>query len=61
MKLPKIAVYKENHASIDKDAGGLYVVRVYKGNNLHDKVRCDDYRQAMDYYKAFRAIAAKTI
>lgn len=24
---------------------------------LHDKVRCDDYRSAMDYWKSFNLIA----
>ena len=36
---------------------GYYLVQCYKGSELHDKIRCDDYRMAMDYYKAFSAIA----
>ena len=30
---------------------------VYIGGELHDKVRCDDYRTARDYLKSFNAIA----
>ena len=44
-------------ASLDK-AGSMYVaiVRNARGD-IHDKMRCDDYRDACDYYRAFSAIA----
>ena len=38
--------------------GFWYVVQVRAASGeLHDKVRCDDYRNACDYYRAFCAIA----
>lgn len=40
---------------------GLYEVRLYSaGGTLMDKVRCDDYRNALDYRKSFNAIARNT-
>jgi hypothetical protein len=43
------------------DNGWMYtaVVRNARGD-VHDKVRCDDYRNALTYYKAFSAIAQNT-
>lgn len=54
----KIKTFKNGHASMEKlFPSGYYLVQCYKGTELHDKVRCDDYRMALDYYKAFQAIA----
>ena len=37
---------------------GMYLVQVRTpSGELHDKIRLDDYRQAMSYFKAFKAIA----
>jgi hypothetical protein len=37
---------------------GMYEVKLYSsGGGLIDKVRCDDYRMALDYRKSFNAIA----
>lgn len=37
---------------------GYYVVTVYApSGEVHDRVRCDDYRAALDYRRAFVAIA----
>lgn len=37
---------------------GLFEVKLYSsGGGLMDKVRCDDYRMALDYRKSFNAIA----
>ena len=37
---------------------GMYLVILYDYQGLiHDKVRCDSYRTACEYKKAFRAIA----
>ena len=36
---------------------GLYLVECWAGNDMVDKVRCDDYRIACEYFKAFSAIA----
>ena len=41
--------FEKNHA--------WYVVKVYLGTELHDKIMCDTYSGARDYYRAFCAIA----
>ena len=43
--------------TMDK-ANYLYtiILRDARGD-VHDKMRCDDYRTACDYYRAFNAIA----
>lgn len=39
-------------------AGAMYVVIVRNARgDVHDKMRCDDYRGALEYYRAFNAIA----
>lgn len=39
-------------------ASGMYEVNVRAPNGeLHDKVRCDDRMEAMQYFRAFTAIA----
>lgn len=54
----RVKVYENGHASIERlSPSGMYLVQVYKGPHLHDKIRCDDYRAALDYYRAFAAIA----
>lgn len=41
-----------------KDSFTWYEVRLRAPNGeLYDKVRCDDYRAAMDYWKSFNSIA----
>jgi hypothetical protein len=56
--MTKIKTYKNGHASFERlFPSGYYLVQCYKGTELHDKVRCDDYRTALDYYRAFQAIA----
>lgn len=37
---------------------GMYEVKLYSsGGGLMDRVRCDDYRMALDYRKSFNLIA----
>jgi hypothetical protein len=56
--MTKVKTFKHGHATIEKLApSGMYLVQVYKGTELHDKVRLDDYRQAQEYFRAFCAIA----
>ena len=45
--------------TMDKQgAAGMYEVKVYTAAGmLRDKVRCDDYRDALEYRRAFNAIA----
>ena len=56
--MSKIKVFPNGYATIERlSPSGMYLVKCYVGANLHDKMRCDDYRSAMDYYRAFQAIA----
>ena len=44
----------------DRMPCGMYSVILRDlSDNLIDKIRCDDYRMAMDYKKSFSAIARK--
>ena len=52
----KIKTYPHGYASMEK-TGALYTVKVYIGTELHDKTRCDDYHTALEYFRAFAAIA----
>ena len=53
-----IKTFKHGHTTFERlFPSGLYLVQVYIGGELHDKVRCDDYRTARDYLKSFNAIA----
>ena len=37
---------------------GMHLIEVRNASGaLHDKVRCDDYSAARDYFRAFKAIA----
>jgi len=54
----KIATFKNGHATFERlTPSGMYLVQCYVGSELHDKVRCDDYRDALAYFRAFKAIA----
>ncbi len=54
----KIKSFKNGYATLEKlFPSGMYLVECYIGSELHDKMRCDDYRTAMDYYKSFSLIA----
>ena len=48
-----------NGWSVVMDKGvALYSVMVRNARGeIHDKVRCDDYRMASEYYRAFQNIA----
>ena len=53
----KNRVFKNgNSVSFEKNHA-WYVVKVYLGTELHDKIMCDTYSGARDYYRAFSAIA----
>jgi|APFre7841882654_1041346.scaffolds.fasta_scaffold324996_2 hypothetical protein len=54
----KIKEYKNgNWAVLDKN-NYLYVVKLYSASgNLCDKVLCDTYTDAKDYFKSFSLIA----
>ena len=54
----KIQTFKRGYTTFEKlTPSGMYQVKVYVGDNLQDKVRCDDYRTAREYLKSFNAIA----
>jgi hypothetical protein len=55
---PKAKVYGNDWSTYMEKAGSLWcvIVRNARGD-VHDKVRCDDYRSALTYWKAFNAIA----
>lgn len=55
---PKLTIYKNGSVSLEQTfPSGMYVVVGYKGTEVFDKVRCDDKRTAMDYFRAFCKIA----
>ena len=55
---PKYKLYRNGWFTVMEKNGPLYsaIVRNARGD-VHDKVRCDDYRMALDYYRAFSRIA----
>jgi hypothetical protein len=54
----RIKTYKNGHATMERlFPSGMYLIEVYIGSELRDKVRCDDYRMALDYWKCFQLIA----
>ncbi len=51
-------VFRNGWSAMMDKAGAMYVVIVRNARgDVHDKMRCDDYRDACDYYRAFKAIA----
>ena len=58
VNMTKIKSFKNGYATLEKlFPSGMYLVQCYIGTELHDKIRCDDYQTAMQYYKAFSNIA----
>lgn len=56
--MSKVKTFKHGHATMEKlTPSGFYLVKVYVGANLHDKIMVDGYRSAQDYFRAFSAIA----
>lgn len=55
---PKAKAYRNGWSVTLDKAGAFYVAIVRNGRgDVHDKMRCDDYRDALDYWRAFNAIA----
>ena len=55
---PKIKCFRNGWTSSMDKSGSLYVVLVRNASgDVHDKTLCDDYRMAIEYYRAFTAIA----
>ena len=56
--MSKIKVFSNGYATIEKlFPSGMYLVQCYVGTELHDKVRCDDYHTAREYFRSFSLIA----
>jgi hypothetical protein len=56
--MSKIKVFNNGYATLERlYPSGMYLVQCYVGTELYDKIRCDTYRSASEYYKAFQAIA----
>lgn len=56
--MTKIKEFKHGYATFEKlFPSGMYLIQCYIGSELHDKIRCDDYKTALQYYKAFSNIA----
>ena len=54
----KVFVAKSGAWTMFAKVGGLYECKVYNAvGGLLDKVRCDDYRMALDYLRSFKKIA----
>ena len=54
----KIKTFKNGYTVFEKlFPSGMYLVKVYVGSELHDKIRCDDYQTALAYLRSFNAIA----
>jgi hypothetical protein len=56
----KVTTHKNGaYTSFEKSLpSGMYTVKAYSpAGALIDKVRCDDYREALAYLRAFNAIA----
>jgi hypothetical protein len=55
---PRIKLYRNDWSAMLEKAGMWYCVQVRNAaGDIYDKVRCDDYRMALDYWRAFNAIA----
>lgn len=54
----KVKVYRNEWCAVMEKKAPWYQVTVRNSiGDVHDKVRCDDYRTALDYWKTFNAIA----
>lgn len=53
----KFRDFKNGNSVLFEKTYSLYVVKVYLGKTLHDKIICDTYDMARMYFKAFAAIA----
>jgi hypothetical protein len=53
-----IKFFANGYTSFERVAhNGYYIVKVYVGEELHDKIMCDTYKSAKEYLRAFNAIA----
>lgn len=58
--MPKTKTYPNGYTTFERlFPSGMYLVQVYIRGEMHDKIRCDDYRSALDYLKCFNQIAKR--
>lgn len=56
----KIKTFKNGCATMERlFPSGMYLVKVNCTNGYVDKVRCDDYAMAREYWRAFCIIAKR--
>jgi len=54
----KVKTYRNDWLAMLEKSGVWYCVTIRNTNgDIHDKVRCDDYHTALDYWRAFNAVA----
>jgi len=53
----KVFIGKSDKCVIFEKTTNLYWITLRQGNFVLDKMRCDNYRLAHGYYRAFKAIA----
>ena len=54
----KIYNYKNAHVTFEKlQPSGMYLVILRTGNEIKDKIKCDDYSNAIAYCRSFKKIA----
>lgn len=54
----KLKSFDNGYAVLEKlFPSGMYLVECYIGSELHDKIRCDDYHDALNYFESFSLIA----
>ena len=55
---PKIKLFKSGaYATMEKSGIWYEVLARSPSGQILDKIRCDDYRDALDYYRIFSALA----
>lgn len=58
--MTKIKTFRHGYTTFERlFPSGFYLVQLYIGGELHDKIRCDDYRAALAYLRSFNQIAKK--
>ena len=56
--MTKITSFKNGADVITEKNGAWYsVILRNPSGEVHDKIRCDDYKTSLEYIKAFKAIA----
>lgn len=54
---PKLKDHGAASVLMEQTPGGLYLVLLRTGSSVADKIRCDTYREALAWWKAFNTQA----